>query len=436
VLVAATPHSDTAVVDTPWDGPANVARLSNTAGAATYQREFAWVDPQADADTKAAYKLPHHEVDPRGRVGAANVNGVRAALSRLGQESTQIPEGDIAAVRANLQKHLDTFNSQNRSQQEFEDYELEALGCAVRVHTEGRIWAVAPRVLAALGQSNAELVSWTTLAALEAAAPRRSVKANGGIATVPLKGVLMPAASGLMALLFGGGGLDQFRGQLREASRDPETDAIVIDVDSPGGLVDQIPETAAEIRAARVHKPVLAVANTQAASAAYWLASQADEVVVTPSGEVGSIGVYQLHRDVSGLHAKAGITPTLVSAGKYKVEGNPYEPLTDEARAALQREVDDFYSMFTAEVAKGRGATQADVQAGYGEGRSLNARRAVATGLADRVDTLENTIRRISSPRGRAAIDQKRAETDVVGNQPAYTLEERDRLLDVLAQLR
>ena len=91
-------------------------------------------------------------------------------------------------------------------------------------------------------------------------------------------------------------------------------------------MVDQIPETAAQTRAARAQKPIVAVANTQADSAAYWLASQADEIVVTPSGEVGSIGVYQMHRGLSEAHAMRGIAPTLVSAGKYKVEGNPYEP--------------------------------------------------------------------------------------------------------------
>src|SRR5581483_8663120 len=97
------------------------------------------------------------------------------------------------------------------------------------------------------------------------------------------------------------------------------------------------------------------VANTQIGSAAYWLASQAHEIVASPSSEVGSVGVYQLHRDVSKAMDAAGVKHTLVSAGKYKVEGNPYEPLAGEARDAVQQVVDDYYGMFVKAVADGRG---------------------------------------------------------------------------------
>ena len=119
----------------------------------------------------------------------------------------------------------------------------------------------------------------------------------------------------------------------------------------------------------------------------------------------------------------------------------------------MQADVDDYYGLFTAEVAKGRGVDQSAVQQGYGEGRALHARQAVAAGLADRVDTLQGTVRRLASPRGRAAVDQKRADrADPViefdaeavaaaishattGRPPLadYTPEERNRLLAVLA---
>lgn len=430
-----TPHKDTAVVDTPWDGPAAEANLSNDAGRATYEQAYAWRDPNVDEDSKSAYKLPHHEVDSDGKVGAANVNGVRNGLSRLPQ-TTGIPDADKTTIEGNLNKHLDKYNADQEGSHAPAD---PALVAAFRVQTDCRVWAIDPRTLAALAELDGQLIAAEVQRAAAEARRARGARNTGGIATVPLKGVLIPAADDFLAMLFGiGGGLEAFRTELDEAAGDPNVEAIVIDVDSPGGLVDFIPETAAQVRAARAHKPIVAVADTMAASAAYWIASQADELVVTPSGEVGSIGCYELHRDLSAAHAMKGIVPTLVSAGKFKVEGNPYEPLGDEARAAMQADVDDYYRMFTADVARGRSATRDEVTAGYGEGRCLHAKQAVSAGLADRVETLGDAVRRVASPAGRAALDRRRAEVRELELVPlpvdaTYTPDERNRLLAVLA---
>ena len=203
---------------------------------------------------------------------------------------------------------------------------------------------------------------------------------------------------------------------------------MVLDVDSPGGLVDMVPETAAAMREIRdaSDKPMVAVANPLAASAAYWLASQAHEVVVTPSGEAGSIGVYQIHREGSKMFDRVGIKHTLVSAGKYKGEGNPYEALGDEGLASIQQGVNDFYSMFTADVAKGRGVSQQEVTDGMGEGRTLTAKRAKGAGLVDRVATLNETISRLGSGRAKVARLEPREAAE-------WTPEQRLRLLDTLA---
>ena len=434
--VPPTPHTDTAVSDGAWDAGTHVGRLSNGAGQATYEKVYAWRDPAKDADTKDAYSLPHHEVSTDGTPGPANANGVRAALSRVSQVKA-MPESDQAQVNANLNKHLAKANGESKSL-EFEDVGPRA---ALRVQTDARVWAINPNVLAALCDLDGTLIAAQMAAELEARQQQSSGASGGGdIAVVSLQGVLMPAAGGLFALLFGGGGLDTFQSQLAAAAADSDVQAIVMNVDSPGGVVDQIPETAQQIRDVRAVKPVVAVANTQADSAAYWLASQADEIVVTPSGQLGSIGVYQMHRDMSEAHAMRGIAPTLISAGKYKVEGNPYEPLGADAKASMQADVDDYYGMFSADVAKGRGVTQAAVKSGFGEGRSLHARQAVDAGLADRVDTLQGTVRRLASPRGRAALSDRRAAEDVrrvaedVEVVPVtYTPEERNRLLAVLA---
>jgi hypothetical protein len=130
------------------------------------------------------------------------------------------------------------------------------------------------------------------------------------------------------------------------------------------------------------------------ASAAYYLGSQADEVYVTPSGLIGSIGVYATHYDQSGMNEKLGVKPTLVSAGKYKTELNPTEAPSEEGIAHLQSIVDDAYQQFTLDVSKGRGASVADVRSGFGEGRVLTAKQGVREHLADGVKTREETIAR------------------------------------------
>lgn len=250
---------------------------------------------------------------------------------------------------------------------------------------------------------------------------------------IPLKGVITPHAS-LFSLLFGGadGSLDTFRRSFRNAMGDSEVGTVVLDVDSPGGLVDLVPETAAEIRKARESKKIVAVSNPLTASAAYWLASQADEIVVTPSGESGSIGVYATHQDISGALDKAGIKPTLISAGKYKVEGNPYEPLDEEAQQAIQDSVDEYYGMFVKDVAAGRGVKVSEVKAGYGEGRTLTAGKALEANLVDRVDTLESTVARLT---GRRESESSGSQAEDLDGSLVYSSEERSRLLDTLARL-
>ncbi len=258
-------------------------------------------------------------------------------------------------------------------------------------------WAMLPTHLAALVEIVERRAAAATLTADEiqeritAGPGLKSSYAEGDVAVLPIYGAVVPRAN-LFTDISGATSLQRFQAALRQAAADPTIAAILLDVNSPGGCVDLVPETAADIRAARGQKPVVAVCNTMAASAAYWLACQADEVVITPSGSAGSIGVFLAHDDVSAAMEMEGVKTTLIAAGRYKVEGNCYEPLTDEARQTLEGLVRDFYGMFTADVAKGRGVTAADVRGGFGEGRLLYGKAAVAAGLADRVDTFDNAL--------------------------------------------
>jgi signal peptide peptidase SppA len=460
----AIPYSDTAVVDGAWDGPGNEAKLSNDAGAATYRKMYAWVDSSKDANTKAAYKFPHHFVSD-GTPGAASVAGVRAGLARAAQSATNIPAADVAGVKGHLQKHLDKFNAgssdsdaddKNSSSDDFvqsrvtilDGDDIEALAQTMIIEVKGRILLVREEIVDALSRLHGQCTAAQTFRTLEAAArttPDAKPKNDDtAVKVIPLQGVLRPTPS-LLALLFGGGGggLLGFRQQLRDAAKDPKVSAIVMDVNSPGGFVDMIPEVAADIRTVRATKPVVAVANTTAGSAAYWLTSQASQVVVSPSGELGSIGVYQVHEDMSGAMAKEGIAVTIVKAGKYKVEGHPFAPLSDEAMAAMQSDVNDYYDMFTADVAKGRGVTQDMVQQGFGEGRMVMANRAVKQGLADKVEQLGDTVKRLAHPGARAALQRADAEALEIEtpealpppseDKPVLSAEDRDRVLSVLA---
>lgn len=231
--------------------------------------------------------------------------------------------------------------------------------------------------------------------------PHRST--DGLIAVIPLLGVIAPRAS-MMTESSGGTSVQAFTAALRQAVNNPDVGSIVIDVDSPGGQVGGIDELATELRAALAIKPIEAVANGMAASAAYWIASQVP-LTVTPSGEVGSIGVIAEHWDESRAIDTAGLVPTVLSAGKYKTEGSPYGPLSDEALAHFQSRIDSYYSMFVAAVAKGRGVSVADARGErFGEGRMYGAKEAVRRGMADRVGTLDGTIARMARGGGRMAV--------------------------------
>lgn len=280
-----------------------------------------------------------------------------------------------------------------------------------RLVTE-RPWAVQARLLSLMvelvrfrsqgGLLSAEQIEERLAAARAEQGDRAGGVLVGSVAVIPMYGLITQRAS-LMSDFSGGTSVDQLREALRTALADPAVAAVVFDVDSPGGSVDGLTEFASELRQARAStKPIVAQVNTLAASAAYWLASQTSEVVMTPSGEVGSIGVFAAHEDESQAQAMAGIKTTLISAGPYKTEGNPYEPLTDEAQAAIQDQVDAYYAMFVKDVALGRGVTAAAVTSGYGQGRTLLAEPALAAGMVDRIGTLEATVRRLQGkPAGR-----------------------------------
>lgn len=268
-------------------------------------------------------------------------------------------------------------------------------------------WAMEPNALKKVTAIVADRRDGTRLTADEIKArigtrDEPPVSTDPGVAVITISGPIVPHAD-VFTEISGGASVDAITQQFRAALASEDVKSIVLNIDSPGGAVSMIPELGAEILASRGTKPIVAVANTFAGSAAYWLASAADEIVVSPSAKVGSIGVYLAHTDVSEQDKMLGEKTTLISAGKYKVEGNPYEPLTDDAAAHMQEHVDGYYDMFVAAVAKGRGVTAAEVRDGFGEGRMVMASDAVKQGMADKVATFDETLARMIKQKPAAA---------------------------------
>jgi signal peptide peptidase SppA len=269
-------------------------------------------------------------------------------------------------------------------------------------HILGRPWAITPEV-AELARRVLEAEGFAGLRRLaefhaafdadgEKAAGRRAARTAGDVAVIPVLGLLTQRGDVVNSVATTSTAL--VAEAVRAAAAEPSVAAMVLEFDSPGGEVYGVTEAARVIRDARASKAIVAHANSLAASAAYWLASQADELHVTPSGEVGSIGVYAAHEYVGKELEMKGRKVTLIHAGKYKVEGNPYEELGDEARGAIKGNVDRYYDMFVKDVAPGRKTNVDAVRNSFGEGRSVGAKAAVAAGMADGVMTLEEAIRR------------------------------------------
>jgi signal peptide peptidase SppA len=225
-----------------------------------------------------------------------------------------------------------------------------------------------------------------------------AANAGSGIAVLPLYGVVTQRGN-MVDDISGPGSTStqQFTSALRQVLADDTVGQILIDIDSPGGSVYGVAELASEIVKARAQKPVVAVANSLAASAAYWIGCAASEFYVTPGGEVGSIGVWQAHFDYSKALEEEGVKTTLVSAGKFKVEGNPYVPLDPEAQAFMQSRVDDYYNAFIQAVAVGRGVTVDDVRNGMGEGRVLGADAALAQRMVDGIASFDDVLARMQT---------------------------------------
>lgn len=270
-------------------------------------------------------------------------------------------------------------------------------------------WALEPSVLSTLTSvlrnwSSGTAPSADTLSQIKVDQGTRGTRRGaasqvaGGIAVLPLYGVITQRGNQVDNISGPGScSTQQFSQSLRAALADPAVGQILIDIDSPGGSVTGTPELFTEIFNSRGKKNIIGVANSLAASAAYWIGSACSELYCTPSGEVGSIGVYCQHVDESQALEAAGLVVSTISAGTYKTELASNQPLSPEARAAVQKSINTYYDQFIAAVARGRGVPVAKVVNGFGQGRCLTANDALAAGMINGVATFDEVIARMRS---------------------------------------
>ena len=202
----------------------------------------------------------------------------------------------------------------------------------------------------------------TLMSRYEEAGDERDYAVLDGIAVIPVQGTLLKKES-FMSAWSGSSSYEQIQRQIASAVADAGVSAILLDIDSPGGETAGCFDLADYIFSARNEKPIWAVANDIALSAAYAIASSAERIWLNRTGAVGSIGVYALHMDQSGFDAELGVKYTYVFAGARKVDANPHQPLSGRAEEDIQDEVDREYGIFTETVARNRKASKKEIVA-------------------------------------------------------------------------
>lgn len=214
---------------------------------------------------------------------------------------------------------------------------------------------------------------------------RRPYQVAEGVAIINISGVLVANAEWWDETEY-----SEIIQHVSMASDDADVKGILLRVNSPGGQTDGAFEAAASLAEAGKKKPMWAVADGMAYSAAYLLASQAAKIY-TPqiTGGVGSIGVYAIHIDHSGLLEQLGLVATFVSEGEGKIDGNPYQPLSENALKSLQAQISRLYEEFVGSVARGRNMPEAAVKK-LGAYTYQGSKAALGAGLADAAGSLED----------------------------------------------
>ena len=230
---------------------------------------------------------------------------------------------------------------------------------------------------------------------------------NGDIGVLPVEGVIMPKTT-FWTRFMGAATLDVMTRDFTALVNDDSVKAIVLDIDSPGGVAFGVEQFANIVYEAREVKPIYSITSTMMASAAMWIGAAAEEVFIT--GEVvmtGSIGTVISHIDISELEKMLGVKTTEISAGKFKRIASNFKPLSEEGRAELQSQVNHVNDAFVSAIAKFRGVEVEIVVSDMADGKTLIGSKGIEAGLIDGILSAEDLVKRINAETNGSADNSK-----------------------------
>ncbi len=258
--------------------------------------------------------------------------------------------------------------------------------------SKGTIWGIVPEyyetIVSTFYDLNAKDLSRQAISYSEKAKADTPYEIWNGVAVIPVRGPITKRAS-FWSWLFGYASVQSLTYMFQTALRDQKVSSVLLDIDSPGGTVSGIESLADLIYASE--KPVVSFANGLMASAAYWIGSAADKIIVENTADIGSIGVLMVHYDYSAQDEQEGVRRSYITSGKYKALGNNAEPLSDFAKGVFQEQLDYLYSIFVSGVAKHRGV-ETDHALAMADGKIFIGQQAVDIGLGDEVGNFEAAL--------------------------------------------
>ena len=235
---------------------------------------------------------------------------------------------------------------------------------------------------------------------------------QGNVGIVDIRGSLVNGNAGWMSY-FGVTGYGDIRDAMVAALQSPDVHSILLNIDSGGGAVAGVHETAQLISRVDKIKPVFSYNGGTEASAALWLGSSARTSYVAETALTGSLGIIMVHAERSKQMEQDGVKVTVIRAGKEKALANSYEPLSKEAKAGLEEKAQALYDVFLGHVAEQRGMTDTAADTKFGQGKEFVGKQAVDAGLVDAVGTLEDAYTKASAAGSKIAA---KSQTKVTGN--------------------
>jgi capsid assembly protease len=215
---------------------------------------------------------------------------------------------------------------------------------------------------------------------------------QNGVAVIPVMGPLIPRAN-MFQEISGATSYDMIRNDIAAALADPGVNSVLLNIDSPGGSVNQLYDLASFIREASTQKPMASWSDGSMTSAAQLIgAATGSSYIGSDAAQLGSIGVITMHRDISAAESQRGEKTTVISAGRYKDVGHPFGPLSAEHKGIMQDRLDYLYSGFVDAMAQYRNMDPKKIADEVADARIFTGRQAIDAGLADGMMSLDSCV--------------------------------------------